>query len=255
MLAGSPPFAGDSQLQVMHAIVSTTPRRLREIRPDVPAAVDAIVMRALEKDLAKRYQSAGEMAGIPVSDAAPIRSSPAGCTQVDPVRPQYRASVAAVERLRHGSFGFYQRSERRHWAREQGIPEIAMLTSEKKPLAAFLVAQKALEVLPGDPQLTKTIEELTHLATLRSTPAGAVVEIKDYLSPGNAWYALGTAPLENVRMPAGYFRWRVSKAGMEEFTGAPMFEDIHGPKTEFNFSLEAARTAPKGMVLDAKNAV
>ena len=59
MLAGRPPFRGDTQLQVMHAIVHDDPPRLREVRPDLPAAIDAIVSRALEKDPAKRYQSGG----------------------------------------------------------------------------------------------------------------------------------------------------------------------------------------------------
>ena len=61
MLAGKPPFRGDTQLQVMHAVVHDDPPQLREIRPDLPADVEAIVSRALQKDPARRYQSAAEM--------------------------------------------------------------------------------------------------------------------------------------------------------------------------------------------------
>ncbi len=61
MLAGRPPFTGDGHLQVMHAIVHDSPPRLRELRPDLAPEIDRIVSRALEKEPAKRYQSAVEM--------------------------------------------------------------------------------------------------------------------------------------------------------------------------------------------------
>src|SRR5215471_3433620 len=62
MLAGNPPFSGDRQIEVLHAVVRQEPPGLRELRPDPPAEVEAIVSRALQKDPARRYQSAAEMA-------------------------------------------------------------------------------------------------------------------------------------------------------------------------------------------------
>ncbi len=61
MLAGRPPFTGDGHLPVMRAIVHDAPPKLLELRPDLPLEVDRIVTRALEKDVAKRYQSGSEM--------------------------------------------------------------------------------------------------------------------------------------------------------------------------------------------------
>jgi eukaryotic-like serine/threonine-protein kinase len=61
MLAGRPPFTGDGHLPMMHAIMHDAPPRLRDVRPDLPLEIDLTVSRALEKDPAKRYQSAGEM--------------------------------------------------------------------------------------------------------------------------------------------------------------------------------------------------
>lgn len=92
------------------------------------------------------------------------------------------------------------------------------------------------------------MDGVTHLANVRSSPPGASVEIKDYLSPGDAWFPLGTTPLDNVRIPSGYLRWRVSKSGAREYNGAPVAEDIHGFVHEFNFLLEATPGAPAGMV-------
>src|SRR5215471_9459168 len=50
MLAGKPPFRGDRQLEVMNAVVHQEPPGVRAIRPDLPAEVEAIISRALQKD-------------------------------------------------------------------------------------------------------------------------------------------------------------------------------------------------------------
>jgi dienelactone hydrolase len=96
--------------------------------------------------------------------------------------------------------------------------------------------------------LTKLAEELTNVVSVRSTPAGAMVEIKDYATPGDPWYALGTTPLDKIKIPPGYYLWRVSKPGVGEYVGAPVVEDIHGFFHEFNFALDLAAGAPTGMV-------
>jgi hypothetical protein len=120
------------------------------------------------------------------------------------------------------SVGFYQRLEKRLWAREHAGPEIVRLASENKPVAAFLLARRAQKYLPGDPRLALMIDALTDVTSVRSLPAGASVEIKDYLSPDDPWSVLGTTPLDNIRIPSGYLRWRLSKAGMGEYSGAPI---------------------------------
>ncbi len=87
MLAGSPPFRGDSQLQVLHAVMWNDPPRLSEVRPGLPAAIDAIVSRALQKDPAKRYQSAAEVevtlslsaTAIPASRPMPLYPASSPC--------------------------------------------------------------------------------------------------------------------------------------------------------------------------------
>src|SRR6202011_450509 len=132
--------------------------------------------------------------------------------------------------------------------REQAIPEIARLKNQNKSLAAFRLMQEAQEYLPGDLQLARIAEDLTHIVSVRSTPSGASVQIKDYLSPGDPWFPLGTTPLNNIKIPAGYLRWRVSKPDVGEYVGAPVTDDIAGYFHEFIFSLNAAATAPEGMV-------
>ena len=244
MLAGHPPFRGDRQLEVMQAVVHDDPPRLCEIRPEVPAGVQAIVSRALQKDPDRRYQSAAEM-GDDLGAALTALESPLHPVGV---RAVYVIPAAVLILLAAAvSVWLYQRSEKRHWAREQAIPEIGRLTDQSKPLAALRLLQEAQKYLPGDPQLSHIADGLTHPVSVQSTPAGATVEIKDYLSPGDSWFPLGTTPLDQVKIPNGYFRWRLSKAGAGEYTAAPVTDTIHGFVREFNFALDAAAAAPEGM--------
>src|SRR4051812_20193976 len=60
LLAGRPPFEADSDVALMKAQVEQAPPPLRALAPDVPPAVEAAVMRALQKDPAARFQTVGE---------------------------------------------------------------------------------------------------------------------------------------------------------------------------------------------------
>ena len=61
MLTGRPPFAGDSPVAVAYKHVQETPRPPRERNADIPADLDAIVLRAMAKDADDRYPSAEDL--------------------------------------------------------------------------------------------------------------------------------------------------------------------------------------------------
>ncbi|HTY59466.1 MAG TPA: serine/threonine-protein kinase, partial [Bacteroidota bacterium] len=61
MLAGSLPFRGDHEAAVIYSIAHGTPEPLSRLRREVTPDLERIVNRALEKDPAKRYQTAAEM--------------------------------------------------------------------------------------------------------------------------------------------------------------------------------------------------
>jgi serine/threonine-protein kinase len=73
-LAGRPPFSGGSVGQVLLAVLSEEPQPPRAVNPRIPSALDAIVMRCLQKGPEDRYQSAAALsddlrrfaAGVPV---------------------------------------------------------------------------------------------------------------------------------------------------------------------------------------------
>jgi serine/threonine protein kinase len=62
MLTGRKPFVANDLVKVMALQVTAPPPRLSAVAPQlrVPAALEAVVMRALEKDRARRFQSAAE---------------------------------------------------------------------------------------------------------------------------------------------------------------------------------------------------
>jgi serine/threonine-protein kinase len=80
LLTGRPPFTGDSPVAIAYQHVRENPVPPSRVDPDVPAWADAIVLKAMAKSPADRYQTAADMradlqraaSGLPVS-APPTR--------------------------------------------------------------------------------------------------------------------------------------------------------------------------------------
>ena len=102
MLAGRPPFIGESPIAVASSHVSDPPPPLGEIAPGVPESLAAVTMQALAKDPAERPPSAAAMAGMlraPQSVTQEIPPVEEGRTEVLPRRtggPGRRRRVAWV---------------------------------------------------------------------------------------------------------------------------------------------------------------
>ena len=110
MLTGHPPFVRDESVAVMWAQISAPPPALTSLRPDLPAAVDDVMAKALAKVPAERYGTCPEFAAAlrracglesgpePVPEPAagfpdvPLRES----TQVVPVVPADLEGPGAV---------------------------------------------------------------------------------------------------------------------------------------------------------------
>jgi serine/threonine protein kinase len=62
LLTGRLPFLGANNYSMIYQIINADPPRPMQVRPDLPPRLDAIVMRALQKDTRARYQTWDEMA-------------------------------------------------------------------------------------------------------------------------------------------------------------------------------------------------
>ena len=58
LLTGEVPFTGDSPVEIAMKHLAETPPAPSDLRPDVPTDLDLVVVRALAKEPADRYQSA-----------------------------------------------------------------------------------------------------------------------------------------------------------------------------------------------------
>ncbi|MBM4473919.1 Stk1 family PASTA domain-containing Ser/Thr kinase [Rhodococcus hoagii] len=61
VLTGEPPFKGDSPVAVAYQHVREDPKQPSQVNPAVPPALDSVILKAMSKNPANRYQSAAEM--------------------------------------------------------------------------------------------------------------------------------------------------------------------------------------------------
>jgi len=61
MLTGTVPFTGRNALELLHRICQEEPVRLRRRKPDLDRDLEVIVMKAMDKDPARRYQTVAEL--------------------------------------------------------------------------------------------------------------------------------------------------------------------------------------------------
>jgi serine/threonine-protein kinase len=62
LIAGQRPFAGQDTEEVLQQILTAEPTPLRQVRPDLDPALEAVLCRCLQRDPALRYPSAGPLA-------------------------------------------------------------------------------------------------------------------------------------------------------------------------------------------------
>jgi serine/threonine-protein kinase len=62
MLTGCSPFAGETLPEVCSLVMSEPPSAMHALAPKVPAALEAVVLRCLEKDASRRFPDVGALA-------------------------------------------------------------------------------------------------------------------------------------------------------------------------------------------------
>jgi eukaryotic-like serine/threonine-protein kinase len=78
MLAGRLPFEGDSAVSIALKHLSEPPPALSQLRPDVDPALESVVMAALAKDPARRWQSAEDFAAALAAAGAQLGQGAGG---------------------------------------------------------------------------------------------------------------------------------------------------------------------------------
>jgi serine/threonine protein kinase/tetratricopeptide (TPR) repeat protein len=107
MATGRRPFSQTVPALLINAILNQTPEPPSKLNPAVPAALDAVIVRALARDPSWRHPSAGDLAldlersGSPSSKAVPIQPGsiqpgPLQPVQLQPAPPSSRRQLAAL---------------------------------------------------------------------------------------------------------------------------------------------------------------
>ncbi len=243
MATGKPPFTGATSVAVFDAILHKTPPSSRELNPVVPGELARIIIKSLQKDRGQRYQTARELADDLKRFFRQLTSSSGAVPAAQLIRRPSLAVPAVLVLLLFVGFivWYYQRNAKVRWAREQALAQVSSLLEKGDMLAAFNLAEQARRYIPRDPFFAKFDRDYTSSFKIDSDPLGADIFVKDYSNPDGPWQPVGRSPLQNLRLPRGYFRWKVSKAGYETVEAAATPRGI-------SFALDPQGSLPAGMV-------
>jgi serine/threonine-protein kinase len=206
LIAGVPPFTGASPIEVLQRHMADPPPRLRDVSPSTPAAVEAYVLRMLEKHPAARPASAAQVSG----DLAELAEAATGVVPSGVRRVSRKAAPAATSRAAAppaSTVVVRARAARRAW-----VPAVAA-ASLAAAVAAALVLHGRRDDQP-DPRPSFTSSAPARLALPSPSPSP---------SPSPC----GT---DMVRVPGGTYT-----VGSDRKTGRDQ-EAKHGPAHKVRLS-------------------
>jgi len=213
------PFSGDNREQIIARIPRKEPRRPRQINDRIPLDLETICCKALEKDPARRYQSARTFAEDlrRYLDRYTIRAKRSG--------PIYRilkfvrrhklpvAMTAAIVLATTTAGLTAWKYFTSRWAQEQVIPQVRSMVDKGKYFDAFELALKAERFVPDDPTLAALWPKFADMMSIDTNPTGAQIYVKRYEQASGKWKRIGRSPISKVRLPRGLYRWKLTKPG------------------------------------------
>jgi eukaryotic-like serine/threonine-protein kinase len=217
MTCGKRPFEGESLAGIFDNILHQTPVAPSQLSPDRPVELDRIIARTLEKEPARRYQSAAALR----DDLAALKQKLDGTkfpsiTQIMR-RPLAIGSMVVLSAL-VAVLGFFLYDHNRHvrWARDIALPQIAELVQRDMDVEALPIAEQALRYIPDDVTLKHLLSHGSRVINIDSVPTGADVYVRLYSDKNGKWDYVGRTPIEHKRLPRfAFFAWKVEKEGYE----------------------------------------
>jgi beta-lactam-binding protein with PASTA domain/predicted Ser/Thr protein kinase len=172
-LTGRVPFEGDSAVAVALKQVSETPRRPSAINPNIPPALDAVVMRALAKDPEARFKDADAfLRGLDAAERAPDRPRPQDTAAFAAVTPEGETELEDEE-----EDGYYEPDEeadRRRWR----WFALALLAAAVAALVAFALTRPSHVAVPdvigqNVDVATQALDNKGFDVAIKAVPSGA----------------------------------------------------------------------------------
>lgn len=149
MLAGVPPFTGASHQVLLGRVLSGRPASLSELRPTVPAYVDAAILKSIERLPADRFATAGEFAQALTRESAaagrPLAPGPRRMPKRDRAASLAVAAVAVLLAL-NAWLLLQRRQARGPTVYDVGIADAPIIFTAQ-PLPALSVSQSGAFVV------------------------------------------------------------------------------------------------------------
>jgi eukaryotic-like serine/threonine-protein kinase len=159
-LAGRVPFEGDSAVAVALKQVSEAPRRPSAINPNVPPALDAVVMRALAKDPNARFKDADAfLKALDAAERAPDTPRAEDTAAYAAVSPDGIAETPAAE----AEYEYFERQDRR---RRWRWFIVALLAAAVAALVAYALTRPSHIAVPD--VTGQSVDEATRILQERS---------------------------------------------------------------------------------------
>ncbi len=226
-VSGELPFRGHHDVAIIRAILQEEPK---PIDSAVPLELRQVVGRALKKKPEARYGTAEEM----LADLRRVQEAQAaeaaGVLNIRSLLRRLRqprvamAAAAGLVVVAVLSAWYAQRRADIRWAREVALPEIEQIVADndvwRNLVPAYRLAEQAERYIPRDPKLAELFAQVSLNVNILTEPPGASVFVKEYATPAAEWEYLRVTPLEQVRMPVGFFRWKLEKEGYETVLAA-----------------------------------
>jgi cephalosporin-C deacetylase-like acetyl esterase len=243
MATGQRPFRGNTAAGIMGSILTETPAKPSSVNTAIPAKLDRVILKALEKDREARYQSVARLS----EDFDEWQRSEAAAAARKLLRKPKVVVPAVLLLLSLLAAGILLGtwSRRVSWARNVALPEITRLVAKEDFDSAFRLARQAERYLAGDAELLRLQRHYQIQQSIHTDPPGADVYVRGYLNVDANWIYLGKSPVEQVRVPRGHDRWKVVKDGFEGVEGA--FSSYSGFPLPL-LKLHAPGSIPPGMI-------
>ncbi|GAA3997166.1 Stk1 family PASTA domain-containing Ser/Thr kinase [Allokutzneria multivorans] len=213
LMTGEPPFTGDSPVAVAYQHVREEPKPPSSLNPQIPQVLDAIVLKAMSKNPANRYQSSGEMRGDLVRvlsgqrPMAPMVMSEDERTAMMSSRGSSATEVLSAGRHRPSSLSDDDDDDRD--AKRKRATRIALLTGLFVAVLALTVWISSLFFGPGS-----SADEVTIPSDLKAMSQGpAESKLKDLglrpvserapSEPNELGKVLGSSPEPGTKVKKG----------------------------------------------------
>ena len=239
MVAGHPPFVGETTSDVIAAILKEEPRGLSEEAKDAPAELQQIVTKALRKNKEERYQSARQMFNDltqlkrEIEVDARIKSRSSGETSAESNATVARETESIEKAVKRAlsrravlvviaalvfvvAVFFYWRGLNVKWAREQ-LPRIEELSQAGDYFQAYDLATRVRDYLPDDPTLARLMPAVSDDLSVETEPAGASVYLKRFTPDESGGFPqrqlVGKTPLTHQQIARGSYIIYIEKDG------------------------------------------